>query len=55
MLMGGNFLDYGALAPHDPVHGQHYGILGIEFGVGVTVAAVMILIFFTFAGRERGE
>ena len=34
-------------------HGQHYGILLIEFGVGVTVAAVMILIFYCFAGRSR--
>jgi multicomponent Na+:H+ antiporter subunit B len=55
MLMGGNYLDYGALDHHSPVHGQHYGILVVEFGVGVTVAAVMILIFFTFAGRERDK
>jgi hypothetical protein len=29
------------------------GILIIEFGVGTTVAAAMITIFFLFAGRER--
>jgi multicomponent Na+:H+ antiporter subunit B len=52
MLKGGNFLDYGALL-HDPVHGQHLGIILIELGVGITVAAVMILIFFSFAGRGR--
>lgn len=51
MLLGGKYLDYSVLA-HDPGHGQHYGILIIEFGVGVTVAAVMITIFFTFAGRR---
>jgi len=51
MLLGGKFLDYSVLA-HDPGHGQHYGILAVEFGVGVTVAAVMITIFFTFAGRR---
>ena len=48
---GGNFLDYGALAS-DPVAGQHLGILIIEFGVGTTVAASMITIFFLFAGRK---
>ena len=50
MLNGKNFLDYDALA-HDPLHGQHYGIIAIELGVGITVAAVMILIYFSFAGR----
>ena len=50
ILKGGNFLDYNVLA-HDPVHGQHYGILIIEFGVGLTVACVMMLIFFAFISR----
>ena len=50
MIKGGNFLDYNVLA-HDPVHGQHYGILVIEFGVGLTVACVMMLIFFAFISR----
>jgi multicomponent Na+:H+ antiporter subunit B len=50
LLMGGNFLNYSVLA-HDPVHGQHYGILIIEFGVGLTVAAVMMLIFYAFISR----
>ena len=54
MLLGGNFLDYGALVPAHPEDGQHYWILVIEFGVGVTVAAVMISIFSAFAGRGRG-
>ena len=47
MLMGGVFLDYGVLE-HDPVHGQHLGILLIELGVGTTVAGVMITIFYGF-------
>ncbi len=51
MLLGGKYLDYSLLA-HDAGHGQHYGILIVEFGVGVTVAAVMITVFFTFAGRR---
>ena len=52
LLRGGNFLDYSVLA-HDPVHGQHLGVLLIELGVGTTVAAVMITIFFYFAGRNQ--
>ena len=44
MLMGGNFLDYSDLDHHDPVHGQHLGILLVVLGVGITVAAVMITI-----------
>lgn len=52
MLRGGNYLDYSALEP-DPVRGQHLGILVIELGVGITVASVMIAIFFGFAGRGR--
>ena len=52
LVLGANFLDYGALA-HDPVHGQHWGILLVELGVGTTVASVIITIFFAFAGRER--
>ena len=51
MLLGGNFLDYDLLA-HDPHHGQHYGILIVEFGVGVTVTSTMMMIFFAFAGRS---
>jgi multicomponent Na+:H+ antiporter subunit B len=52
MLLGGNFLDYDVLA-HDPKHGQHLGILLVEAGVGITVAAVMIVIFVTFAGSDE--
>ncbi|MCH7824687.1 MAG: Na(+)/H(+) antiporter subunit B [Acidobacteria bacterium] len=48
MLKGGVFLEYGVLE-HDPVHGQHLGILLIELGVGTTVAGVMITIFYGFA------
>lgn len=50
MLMGGNFLNYNVLAS-DPVSGQHYGILFIEFGVGLTVATVMMLVFYAFISR----
>jgi multicomponent Na+:H+ antiporter subunit B len=51
-MLGGRFLDYSVLAAR-PVEGQHLGILLIELGVGITVSAVMLTIFFAFAGRER--
>jgi len=52
-----NFLDYDALN-HDVLHGflphgQHLGIFLIELGVGITVTAVMIMIFYCFAGRSK--
>jgi multicomponent Na+:H+ antiporter subunit B len=54
ILKGGNFLDYDVLA-HDPHHGQHLGILLVELGVGITVAAVMATIFFAFVGRSQED
>ena len=48
MLAGGDFLDYSVLA-ENPISGQHIGIIVIELGVGITVAATMILIFFIFS------
>ncbi|MDX1490706.1 MAG: DUF4040 domain-containing protein [Pseudohongiellaceae bacterium] len=54
LLSGKNFLDYSVLS-HDAVHAQHLGILFIELGVGLTVATVMIIIFFTFSGRNQVE
>ncbi len=50
LFLGGNFLDYNVLR-HDPVHGQHLGILLVELGVVLTVASVMITIFFKFTWR----
>ena len=52
MFLGGAFLDYNVLA-HDPSHGQHYGLLVIEFGVGLAVSAVMITIFYAFVDPLR--
>ncbi|MHA6289231.1 Na(+)/H(+) antiporter subunit B [Maricaulis sp. CAU 1757] len=47
-----NFLDYDALHPDQSHHtGQHYGILLVELGVLITVASVMLAIFYAFAGR----
>jgi multicomponent Na+:H+ antiporter subunit B len=53
LARGERYLDYSALDPHHPAHGQHLGILLVELGVGITVAAVMITLFLSFAGRRR--
>ena len=52
LILGGNFLNYSVLRPN-PVAGQHLGITLIELGVGITVASVMVAIFYTFAGRRK--
>lgn len=67
MINGGGFLDYDFLFPPaiekqipgwllgNPDHahhwGQHFGIMLIELGVLLTVAATMVTIFYGFAGR----
>lgn len=48
MLTGRNFLDFFAFG----AHGQHYGILIIELGVGLAVFASMTIIAFVLAGKE---
>lgn len=53
MLLGANLLGYDAIAPGSAHHaGQHYGILLVEFGVGLCVFATMLTIYYHFAGRE---
>ena len=52
LLMGGNYLEYAVFA-EDPSAGNHIGIWLVELGVGVTVSAVMVIIFMSFAGRPR--
>jgi multicomponent Na+:H+ antiporter subunit B len=54
LLLGGNYLDYFVLHAN-PVEGQHRGIFWIEVGVFITVAGVMLKIFYLFAGRDREE
>ncbi len=51
IIFGGNFLDYNVLGPNN-IAGQHIGILLVELGVGITVAATMITVFFVFAGQD---
>ncbi len=55
MLLGGNFLDYGTLLPFlpmvDPGHIRAIGMLGVEIGVGITVMAVMVMIYVNIASQ----
>jgi multicomponent Na+:H+ antiporter subunit B len=50
LFAGGNYLDYSVLAD-TPVAGQHLGIILIELGVGMTVAAVVITLYYAFTNR----
>ena len=52
LILGGNFLDYNVLLGN-PVAGEHLGILLVELGVGITVSATMITIFFVFASQDQ--
>ena len=51
LLLGAEFLNYDAFGND----GQHTGILLVETGVFVTVASVMITIFYGFAELVRSE
>lgn len=57
ILLGGKFLDYEMLEHHFLPNylpsGQHLGIFLVELGVGITVTAVMTMIFYVFAGRGK--
>jgi multicomponent Na+:H+ antiporter subunit B len=51
ILLGARYLDYYILASN-PHMAQQIGILIIELGVGLTVSAGMLLIYFLFDGAE---
>lgn len=54
LVLGHNFLDYGALAGilHvDPVAARSYGILIVEIGVGLAVMATMIWIYNNISSK----
>ena len=52
VLLGGYYLDFKVLVALDAAHGLHLGILLVELGVGLTVSASMLAIFYAFAGRR---
>lgn len=51
MHFGGLYLDYNVLGA-DVTSGQHVGIILVEFGVGLTVTTVMLVLFHAFAGFD---
>lgn len=59
LLMGGMFLEYGALArSDDPLaqqHWHHYGLIIIEIGVLTTVAAAMATLFFEMSRPPKAQ
>ena len=58
ILLGSNYLDYGALSPLfgvDPVTARSHGILMVEIGVGISVMAVMVLLYYNLASAGRHD
>ncbi len=51
LILGGNYLDYSVLL-NNSIAGQHWGIFVVELGVGITVGAVMISLFYCFSSRR---
>ncbi len=51
VALGGHYLDFYPLLP-SPHAAQQAGIITVEFGVGVTVATVVMLIFTLFSRRK---
>ncbi len=56
VLLGANFLDYGALAGLlgvDPVTARSHGILIVEIGVALAVLAVMVSLYYVISSAGR--
>ena len=53
VALGGRFLDYNPLIPGSPKAAQQAGIVLVELGVGITVAAVVMIVYTLFADRLR--
>lgn len=51
LALGGRFLDYAVLYEHDFKEAQVIGIIVVELGVGIAVAAAISSIYIAFAGR----
>ena len=45
LIKGHNFLDYTPLKPSKPPLSESWGMTLVEYGVGITVASVMVTIF----------
>jgi multicomponent Na+:H+ antiporter subunit B len=58
VIFGSNYLDYGALSHifgTDPVTARSLSILMVEIGVGISVMAVMILLYYNLASAGRQD
>lgn len=58
LILGGNYLDYSQLAailPVGPEEARGLGILAVEIGVEITVAAIMVSIFLDLASAGEHE
>ena len=58
IFLGSNYLDYGALSRLfgvDPVTARSLGILMVEIGVGITVMAVIITLYYNLASAGRHD
>jgi multicomponent Na+:H+ antiporter subunit B len=52
LFAGGTFLDYGMLNPSHAGEGEALGMTLVEYGVGLTVASVMITIYSMISERR---
>ena len=52
LLLGGKFLDYAMLDKARPGDGEALGMTLVEYGVGITVSMVMVLIFNQLAEEQ---
>ncbi len=58
LILGANFLDYGALAGIlgvDPVTARSHGILIVEIGVGIAVMTAMIWIYYNLSSSGKQD
>jgi len=58
LLLGLNFLDYGALAKilfTDPVTARSHGILAVEIGVGIAVMGVVVSIYYNLSSAGKHD
>lgn len=58
ILLGANYLDYGVLSGVmgvDAVTARSHGILIVEIGVGITVMAVMVHLYYCLASAGRHD
>ena len=58
LVLGLNFLDYGALAKIlgvDPVMARSHGILAVEIGVGIAVMGVVVSIYYNLSSAGKHD